>query len=417
VREGGGVVVRRGHLVALVGAFLIAVLVLGCGAGDPGNDEGRGGSRGAFATKGETTAPQGARSASRTKQEPASLNVEVVSPDHAYQPVGFGGGSLWATDIATCKDSASSSSAASGLASGSSYSVPSVDGSVAVSLASCVLPPKMLLKRLDPQSGEEVAAIPLKGFDAEILELAVGAGSVWVASEGNVVLRIDLETNRVVDRIPVGPVDSSPSLAFGHGSVWATSAGTLSRIDPETDEVVAKIEVGRGAVDIATDQHSGDVWVAGLYLAGNSSGDFSQDDSEYNKLSRVDPATNRVVAEIPIQAGSRYGGAWNVAVGEGSVWAQSLDGKLFKVHPATNEVVAKLSLGSDSSDLAVYGGSVWATSQPATGTRLVQVDPRTAHIVASEHGPEPNKGGYRGLVAGGGYVWFASGDGLARVAP
>lgn len=341
----------------------------------------------------------------------------MVSSDHAYQPVGFGEGSLWATDIATCNDSASPGSSASAGSSGSSSSVSSVDGYVAVSLASCVLPANMLLKRLDPQSGEEVAAIPLKGFNSEILELAVGAGSVWVASEGNVVLRINPETNRVVDRIPVGPVDSSPRLAFGHGSVWATSAGPLSRIDPETDEVVAKIEVGRDAVDIATDEHSGGVWVASLYLYRNSSGDSSQDDSEYNKLSRVDPETNRVAAQIPIQTGSRYGGPWKVAVGEGAVWAQSLDGKLLKVDPTTNEVVAKLSLGGDSSDLAVYGGSVWATSQPASGTRLVQVDSSTAHIVASEDGPEPNKGGFGRLVAGGGYVWLVSGDGLARVAP
>jgi DNA-binding beta-propeller fold protein YncE len=84
---------------------------------------------------------------------------------------------------------------------------------------------------------------------------------------GDVVLRIDPRTNRVVDRFPVDPPSG---LAFGHGSVWATSAGhgTLSRIDPQTGEVVAKIEVGRRAVDVAADEGSGAVWVAGLYLPG-----------------------------------------------------------------------------------------------------------------------------------------------------
>src|SRR5829696_1732662 len=273
-----------------------------------------------------------------------------------------------------------------------------------------------------------VAAIPLKDFSANITEVAFGAGYAWVSSgdyypgpvgrrqPGDVMLRVDPRTNRVVDRIPV---DSPAGLAFAHGSVWVTSAssGTVSRIGPQTGEVVANIEVGRGAVDIAADERSGAVWVAGL----NLSEDYVEYDppeySEDRKLSRVDPATNRVVAEIPIRAGWPDGGAQSVAAGKGAVWAQSVDGMLFKVDSATNEVVAVVPLGEYSSDLAVYGGAVWATAQPSSGTRLYRVDPRTAHVVASEDGPEPDKGGYGGLVAGGGYVWLASSDGLARIAP
>jgi hypothetical protein len=47
----------------------------------------------------------------------------------------------------------------------------------------------------------------------------------------------------------------------------------------------------------------------------------------------------------------------------------------------------------------------------------VRLDPRKEHVVASEDiGPVSRGAGLR-LVAGGGYVWFASGGGLARVAP
>jgi len=397
-------VVRQGHLIAVVGVFLIAVVVVGCGGGGPGNIDGRDGERGAAATNKETTAPEGDQPAAGIAREPVGLDVKVVSPGQAYVPAGFGEGSLWATALATCNDTGSASAAA------------------------CALPAKTLLKRLDPRTGEEVAAIPLEGFSANITEVAFGAGSVWVSSgdydlgpvgrrqPGDVVLRVDPETNRVVDRVPV---DSPSSLAFGHGSVWVTSAGygTVSRIDPQTGEAAAKIEVGRGAVDIAADERSGAVWVAGL----NLSEDYVEYDppeySEDRKLSRVDPATNRVVAEIPIRAGWPDGGAQSVAAGKGAMWAQSVDGMLFKVDPATNEVVAVVPLGEYSSDLAVYGGAVWATAQPSSGTRLYRVDPRTAHVVASEDGPEPDNGGYGRLVGGGGYVWFASGGGLARVSP
>ncbi len=131
---------------------------------------------------------------------------------------------------------------------------------------------------------------------------------------------------------------------------------------------------------------------------------FLGEDSENNKLSRVEAATDRVVAEVPIAAREPEGGAYSVAVGEGAVWAQSVRGGLFKVDPATNEVVAEVSLGDYSSDLAVYGGSVWATAQVSEVTGLYRVDPRTARVVASGHGPDPFEGGYGGLVAGGGYV-------------
>jgi glutamine cyclotransferase len=399
--------VCQGHFIAVVVTFLIAVLVFGCGAGSTGNNDGRGGNRGAVATKEETTAPQGARSASKIKQEPAGLDVEVVSPDHAYQPTGFGEGSLWVADLPTCNDTGSPSASAGSP-------VSSVDGSVAVSLAACVPPANMLLKRLDPRSGEEEAVIKLKGFSANTVDGTFGAGSVWFCSgdweaAADVVLRVDPETNRVVDRISV---DSPTSLAFGHGSVWAASSGhgAVSRIDPKTGEVAAEIEVGRGAVDIATDERTGDVWVAGLLLKWYGA-DIHPEDSKDNKLSRIDPATNRVVAEIPIAANSREGGAQSVAVGEGAVWAQSADGRLFKVNPATNKVVCVVPLGEYSSGLEISRGAVWATVQASSGTRLVRVDPSTVHVVASEHGPEPANGGYGELVAGGGYVWLTSGAG------
>jgi DNA-binding beta-propeller fold protein YncE len=286
----------------------------------------------------------------------------------------------------------------------------------------------MPLKRVNPQSGEVVATIPVKGgFADSLTQVASGAGSVWFSSDitemgpaeergpGDVVFRIDPHTNRVVDRIPVDP---HSGLAFGHGSVWVTSAsyGTVSRIDPQSDKVVAKIKVGRGAGDIAADESSGAVWVASSYLPKNEY-DFPKY-SEDRNLTRVDPETNRVVEEIPIEAHSQYfGGAVNVAVGEGAVWVLSGDGNLLKVDPATNEIAARVSVDGTPRHLAVYGGAVWVLSGDRNQFRLVRVDPRTMHIVASEDIGSIRKIGEGGLAAGGGYVWFSSREGLARVSP
>ena len=105
-----------------------------------------------------------------------------------------------------------------------------------------------------------------------------------------------------------------------------------------------------------------------------------------------------------------------MAVGEGAVWVLSGNGKLLKVDPATNEIAARVSVGDSPSQLAVYGGGVWALVQ-AKEYRLVRVDPQTMRVVASEDiGPIP-KIGEGALAAGGGYVWFSSEEGLARVSP
>jgi streptogramin lyase len=336
------------------------------------------------------------------------LDVEVVIPGGAYLPAVFGEGSLWAIDPATCNDAMSVSGSASS-SGGASFPSTIMESSAQ---ASCLPPDETPLKRLDPQTGEEEATITLEGFFEEARgQVAVGAGSVWAlgaSEDSHLLLRVDPETNRVADRIPL---DSPPtSLAFGHGSVWVTSSGrgTLSRVDPRTGEVAAEIGVGRGATDVAADGGSGDVWVA---CWGGA-------EPEHNQLSRVDPEANRVVAQIPIVEHARYGGPQGVSLGEGAVWAQGARGGLFKVDPATNEVVAERDLGGDStSDLAAYGGAVWIAAQVSVGTRLYRIDPHAARVVASEHGPDPSGGGFGGLVAGGGYVWFESGDGLARVAP
>lgn len=342
----------------------------------------------------------------------------VSPPGRASLPAGFGEGSLWATDSdpsAGCDDVKTV-----GPASASTSASASSEGLCAVT------PVTPLLRRVDPRSGEVVATIPLEGLHDVFTQVVFGAGSVWVSSgfydmgpaeqrrPGDVVFRIDPQTNRVVQRIPVDPPSG---LAFGHGSVWATSAGygTLSRIDPQTGEVVAKIEVGRGALDVATDESSGPVWVASVYLSKDYDGYDVPEHSEDRNLTRIDPETNRVVAEIPILADSPYGGADKVAVGEGAVWALG-EGTLFKLNPETNEVVATVPVGESSSHLAVYGGAVWAMVQ-VEEFRLARVDPRTVRVLASEDiGPIP-KIGEGGLAAGGRYVWFSSGEGLARVSP
>ena len=140
---------------------------------------------------------------------------------------------------------------------------------------------------------------------------AFGFGAVWVTNTGaprttapGSVQRIDPATNQVVATIPVGPVPRF--LAAGEGAVWTLNQGdgTVSRINPATNTVAATIaaDVPGGGGDIAAG--GGRVWVrAGLVL-----------------LQAIDPSTNRVVDRYGPPAGS---GA--VRVANGFVWVTAHD--------------------------------------------------------------------------------------------
>ena len=406
----------KGRAVAVLSSLVfLLTAAAGCGGGP--------------AEVGDNARQEPAVTAGREETVPAERDQaqepspRTVSLGGAYVPAGFGEGSLWATEPATCDDTGSSEQYEGGGAS-----------------AACAAPANMSLKRLDPRSGEEEATVELEGFFANVTEVAFGAGSVWVSSAdyypgpqddealpGDAVLRVDPGTNLVVDRIPV---DSPSGVAFGHGSLWVTSAGrgTVWRINPETSEAAAEIAVGRGAVDVAVDERGGAVWIAGLYLPEDYSGSPPPQRSGDRKLTRVDPETNRVAAEIPIEAGSPSGGAQGVAVGEGAAWVTSVDGKLFEVDPRTNEVLAVVPLGDYSSGLAISGGFVWGTVQTTAPfdvrTRLKQVDPRTHEVVGSyDLGPVEVSGAGR-LAAGEGEIWALSagagmqeGGSLTRFSP
>src|SRR5208283_507076 len=109
--------------------------------------------------------------------------------------------------------------------------------------------PKNTVHRLDPKTNKVLAAVtvgrrPCSG-------LAAGFGTVWVpncgdrSGEGKSVSRIDMKTNEVVATLPIGPAQSEGGVATGAGSFWMVSdqKGVLSRIDPATNKVIAEITV------------------------------------------------------------------------------------------------------------------------------------------------------------------------------
>jgi streptogramin lyase len=241
-------------------------------------------------------------------------------------------------------------------------------------------------------AGTIAARVPVGNFP---IELAAGAGAIWVpiAGEGTVA-RIDPATNQVVATIPIG----EPQGAFGSpynvaargDEVWVADngAGIFKRIDPATNEVVQTISAPSTTVPpyavLRFAVGDGALW----YL--ESTGD----------LVRLDTATGQVVATIEIDDGTSQG---FVAVTEAAVWVQSTI-SVHRVDPATNQIVATIPILSSSvAGLLVTEDAVW-TAGWATGT-VYRIDPATNEVVAEIQTP-----GIHWLLfaATSGSVWIAS---------
>ena len=83
--------------------------------------------------------------------------------------------------------------------------------------------------RIDPESGKVINAVDL-GEEGGTCGLAVGLGSVWVATGG--LTRIDPAKGRIVGRLDIG--DDCGNLIVGGGAVWSAAEGKsyVDRISP-----------------------------------------------------------------------------------------------------------------------------------------------------------------------------------------
>ena len=133
-----------------------------------------------------------------------------------------------------------------------------------------------------------------------------------------------------------------------------------------------------------------------------------------NSVAAIDPASNRVVADIP--AGARPDA---LAFGFGGVWVANGDsGTVMRIDPRSMRVVAAIGIGGDISDLAIGFGSVWVADGNA-GT-VTRIDPgaNTVRDVI-QFGPQdplvPKP--IFSIATGEGYVWATREDTIVRIDP
>jgi YVTN family beta-propeller protein len=264
-----------------------------------------------------------------------------------------------------------------------------------------------------------------------------GGGAISSVVQGNSLAAIEPSTGRVVAEVPVGATPSA--VAVGGGAVWVLNADdqTISRVDAETKEV-RTLAIGATPTDLAAG--ADEVWVGngGKLARAQFAGTTAV------ALTRLDAHTGAVLANVPLpQRGSTQSNVAqnHIALAAGSVWAIAPDFSLVRIDPTRNEVsavthdVAAVAVAAERrevwvlsdqgtlariaargnrvtarvsvpatglSDLALGGGSVWATD-PYQGT-LWRIDPG-AHVV--ERTIDVGVGA-DSVAFGSGAVWVAN---------
>ena len=221
--------------------------------------------------------------------------------------------------------------------------------------------------------------------------IAVGGGGVWVSAHPAdgppyELVRLDPVTGEVVARIDVPAL---PSWEVGGGGllalpsgVWVTGAidradgagccgdAFVFRVDPTTNEVAERIDLGPGS--------GADLWIngSGLWVL------IFQDAPDPSiAVVRLDPVSFDEVARIPLpsdwakQVFSFDGSIWVHGNRQGTSEEQGVvPDVLFQIDPATNRYVGRVGLPTEEFTLAVDGTSIWQRAVDG----VIRVDPAGA---------------------------------------
>ena len=199
-------------------------------------------------------------------------------------------------------------------------------------------------------------------------------------------VRLPLEKLPVTARIDLPA--SADWIAFGFGSVWVVNyrPDRVSRIDAATNRVTADIPIGRvGCLGLVV--AAGRVWVP-------TCGD--------GVINEIDPAVDSVVRRIPAPMTGGREGAF--AYHRGSFWipdnvSDSSSNTVIRLDARTGAILSRVATGTRS-DVAVAGfGSIWVASS-AEGV-VTRIDPKRNRAMARiPVGPSP-----KFMTVGEGAVW------------
>jgi YVTN family beta-propeller protein len=124
----------------------------------------------------------------------------------------------------------------------------------------------------------------------------------------------------------------------------------------------------------------------------------------------IDPATNSIVAEVPV--GARPSG---IAAGEGSIWvANRDDNTLLRIDPRSRRVVRRIGLAVEPREVGIAAQSVWVASR--AGDAVLRIDPAINKVVDTIRLRQGREACCElDLATGGGALWVSYRGRLSRI--
>lgn len=252
-----------------------------------------------------------------------------------------------------------------------------------------------------PRPGPEMPVGQLKPDATVAMPLAAGAvadaDAVWIARpDHKAIVRVDAKTHApgppvALDHAPCG------SLASAFGSLWVPlcESHTVARVDPASGKVTASLPLS-----VAHPQGRLAVAVGSVWIPSDGKG----------VVTRVDPDSNTPVAETYVSPEPVA-----VAGSDDALWVTSeKDNTLARIDPHTNLIVETVKVGPRPGRVAVGEGAVWTLNR-GDGT-VSRVDPATNKVVETIVVGEDAAAG--DIAAGEGSVWLsAPGVPLLRIDP
>ena len=238
-------------------------------------------------------------------------------------------------------------------------------------------------------------------------DVAAGAGGVWIGnafperpfsstSYPQSVSRLDPETRVVIAKIRLprprpnvrqfngtaGGLDEPQLIAVSNTAVWVIGADLgVYRIDPRTNKLVGRVK-GIKATQIAVGNAG--VWVIEF--------------GDTTAVAKIDPRTDTITRRIEVAAQALT----SLAVGARDVWAADpFGGVVWRIDPGPNHQ-RTIPLDFGVTWVAVGAGAVWATNELAG--LVYRIDPSTnnSHVVSRTSAPAA-------VAVGGDTAWVSVG--------
>lgn len=268
------------------------------------------------------------------------------------------------------------------------------------------------------------------------LRLDAGPKAVWVTSEKDGTLtRLDPETGEIVGK-PRRIGEGVSGVAVGSNWTWVTNPrrGSLLRLDPRSGRVLREVPLPGEPGPLALGGQR--VWLADLGGKGISAVN-AEGASLYRSglppqapglrlawgdrglwVAVADAGVVRRVDPASLVAGEpiRVGrGPAGVTVAGGFIWvANSRSGTVSKVDPSLRAVVDSIEVGGHPGGIDAGTSAVWVADRSDDAVRKINLESGEVEGAPIEVGPEPGA-----VAVGGDAVWVANnGDGtVTRIEP